>query len=178
MVLIIKERPFKSRLFTALVLTNELTYLLILGTYLVYYFISDNINLNSRYNYVGSSLIGLILLNILFNCVVGIFQVVYWIFGMCRSKKSLETIQEENDELYAFRKITPDKPTTPNSAGSPRLLQIEPQLELGKKGIKQMRRNRGSSKAKNSVRQPSKDSPVQPILDGFEESDAEKMVPS
>lgn len=151
-VLIIKERPFKSGLFTTLVLTNELTYLLILGVYLVYYFIGGNISITSRYNYVGYGLICLMLLSVAFNCIVGLMEVIFWIVKKCSSEKSQATIQQEKDELFAFRKTTPDKPSFKLPLVSSEVLKIGTQEEDLGKGLKEKRKKRASSRVKNSVR--------------------------
>ena len=140
-ILIIKERPFKSKLFTTLVLANELTYLIVLGVYIVYHYISDGISPNARYNNVGFSLICLLMVSIIFNCLIGLIQIIYAVVGMCQKDKSKMKIQEENDELFAFRKISPEKPKLTKPAIAPQAIKIEAEAvaEDAKKGIKERR---------------------------------------
>lgn len=92
-------------------LVNEVIILLVSVVFLIYYFVSDVISPQARYNIFGNIMIAFFLLMMLFNLIVGIIAIIMSIKKRCtrsKNKKRLTFLQREKiDKGEAF---TPDPP--------------------------------------------------------------------
>lgn len=85
-VLVLRYQCFASRLYFLTMLVNEVVYAVVLTCYFFFNIVKDSMSLESRRLYFGYGLIVICGLNIIFNVIVGIIELVKAIRNWCKKK--------------------------------------------------------------------------------------------
>ena len=102
-MLVLKYKVFKSKIVLYTSILNEATFCIITFVFFLYYLFGGKMSMNARYNYFGWGLIGLILLTVLFNVILGTIGGYLTIKEICCKKKNEKQV---TDKKQLKKKIT------------------------------------------------------------------------
>ena len=94
-VLVLKYKVFKSKIVLYTSMLNEATFCIITFIFFLYYLFGGKMSMNARYNYFGWGLIGLILLTVLFNVILGMIGAYFTIKEICCKKKNEKQVTDK-----------------------------------------------------------------------------------
>ena len=98
--LLIKYKPYSSKLLMVSVVFNEIVYTVVITTYLFYNIVKEGISSENRRKYFGYGLVAIVALAIIFNLSISLIEIIRAVKAYCDKKKNGPKDQK-NDSLNA-----------------------------------------------------------------------------